>query len=210
MRRGDPRIGAGCPRRGRHGIDAEPAMLEVARQPATAGGVRATFVEAHLERPPFPDATFDLVVASIVLCFVPEARDALRDMARVARPGGRLVSGELGVTSTWAVLRRLGGRWGTTTWRRARFRTGPELRALAERAGKGRVLRDPALPVGVRPAGADWWGGVGSGAASVGGRGAREALAAQLMVCPVDPLGWRPRTTPRPPRWRGPGDVAGG
>ncbi len=56
-------------------------------------------------------------------------------MARVLRPGGRLVLGELGRWSLWAMIRRLRGWFGSATWTAARFRTASELRALVEQAG---------------------------------------------------------------------------
>jgi len=39
----------------------------------------------------FPDATFDTVVATLTLCSIPDDQAAVREMARVLRPGGRLV-----------------------------------------------------------------------------------------------------------------------
>jgi SAM-dependent methyltransferase len=56
-------------------------------------------------------------------------------MARVLRPGGRLVIGELGKWSTWAAARRIRAWLGSRLWRSARFRTARELRALAAEAG---------------------------------------------------------------------------
>ena len=78
---------------------------------------------------------FDVVASITVLCFVPDATGAVREMARVLRPGGRLVLGELGRWSLWAAIRRIRGWLGSATWRAARFRTAAELRALAEQAG---------------------------------------------------------------------------
>lgn len=117
------------------GLDPDPAMLAAARSRATNAGLAATFLEGRAERLPFPDASFDVVASITVLCFVSDAAGAVREMARVLRPGGRLVLGELGRWSLWAALRRARGWLGSKTWRTARFRTAGELRALAEQAG---------------------------------------------------------------------------
>ena len=51
----------------------------------------AEIVDATAERLPFPDATFDTAVASLVLCTVPDQQVALREVARVLKPNGRLL-----------------------------------------------------------------------------------------------------------------------
>ena len=117
------------------GIDPDEAMLITARTRAANAGVRATFLEGRAERLPFPDASFDMVVSITVLCFVPDAGSVLREMARVLRPGGRLVLGELGRWNLWAARRRVLGWLGSHTWKAARFRTAGELRILAEHEG---------------------------------------------------------------------------
>src|SRR6516162_1182779 len=43
---------------------------------------------------PFPDASFDTVVVTFVLCSVPDPGAALTEIARVLRPGGRLLFAE--------------------------------------------------------------------------------------------------------------------
>jgi ubiquinone biosynthesis O-methyltransferase len=117
------------------GVDPDPAMLAAARSRAEKAGLRATFLEDRVERLPFPDASFDVVTSVTVLCFVPDTAGAVREMARVLRPGGRLVLGELERWSAWAILRRVRGWLGSATWKAARFRTATELRALAMGAG---------------------------------------------------------------------------
>jgi SAM-dependent methyltransferase len=117
------------------GIDLDPAMLATARSRAVAAGLQARFLEGRVERLPFPDASFDVVASVTVLCFVLDAAGGVREMARVLRPGGRLVLGELGRWSLWAAIRRMRGWLGSATWRSARFRTAAELRALAGQAG---------------------------------------------------------------------------
>ena len=117
------------------GVDPDPAMLAAARRRLAAAGVGAILLEGQVERLPFPNASFDVVAANTVLCFVADASGAVREMARVLRPGGRLVLGELGRWSVWAVRRRIRGWLGDSTWRAARFRRIGELRALAAQAG---------------------------------------------------------------------------
>jgi ubiquinone/menaquinone biosynthesis C-methylase UbiE len=117
------------------GIDPDPAMLAAARARAERAGAHAVFLEGRVERLPFADASFDVVSAVTVLCFVADAAGAVREMARLLRPGGRLVIGELGRWSLWAMTRRLRGWLGAETWKAARFRSARELRALAEQAG---------------------------------------------------------------------------
>ena len=55
---------------------------------------------------------------------------ALREIARVLNPGGRLVIGDLGKWSLWAASRRIRGWYGAEMWRAARFRSAGELRRL--------------------------------------------------------------------------------
>ena len=117
------------------GIDADPAMLAAARTRAQTTGVRITFLPGRIERLPLADARFDVVVAVTVLSFVANATAAVREMARVLRPGGRLVLGELGRWNAWAATRRLTGWRGASTWSAARFRSAGELRALLNQGG---------------------------------------------------------------------------
>jgi ubiquinone/menaquinone biosynthesis C-methylase UbiE len=51
----------------------------------------AEIIDAGAERLPFPAATFDTAVATFVLCSVPDQKAALRELARVLKPTGRLL-----------------------------------------------------------------------------------------------------------------------
>jgi SAM-dependent methyltransferase len=54
------------------------------------GGLTARAVRADLLALPFPDASFDVVMASEVLEHIPDDTLAMAEIARVVRPGGRV------------------------------------------------------------------------------------------------------------------------
>jgi ubiquinone/menaquinone biosynthesis C-methylase UbiE len=54
-------------------------------------GRRAEVVNAGGEHLPFPDASFDTVVATLVFCTIPDPEVALAEIARVLKPDGRLL-----------------------------------------------------------------------------------------------------------------------
>lgn len=117
------------------GLDASPAAVETARRRAAEAGLDVALQVAPAGRLPFEAERFDVVPAATVLCFVADPASAVAEMARVLRPGGLVVLGELGRWSMWAAWRRLRGWRGAATWRGARFRTVRELRALMLKAG---------------------------------------------------------------------------
>ena len=69
------------------GIDATPAMLEVAR--TTATDVR--FEVGRLESIPLDSASVDLAVCALALTHLPDPAPAIDELARVVRPGGHVV-----------------------------------------------------------------------------------------------------------------------
>lgn len=73
------------------GVDLSPGMLAEARSRAEELGRAIELVEGDAQRLPFADASFDTVAVSLGLCTVPEPALALGEMARVCRPGGRIV-----------------------------------------------------------------------------------------------------------------------
>ncbi|MFL5426147.1 MAG: class I SAM-dependent methyltransferase [Myxococcales bacterium] len=72
------------------GIDLEEPHLVRARDRCAGFGNRTLFEVGDALALPFGSAEFDLVVCRHVLQAVPDARRALAEMVRVAKPGGRL------------------------------------------------------------------------------------------------------------------------
>jgi len=68
------------------GIDVSARMVEIAR--TRLPHLAAHLQQASLEDPPFPDESFDAVVATGVLEYVDDLGRALHELARVLRPGG--------------------------------------------------------------------------------------------------------------------------
>lgn len=56
-----------------------------------AAAPRAELVQAPAESLPFPDSSFDSITCTMVLCTVPEPADALIEVARVLKPGGKFL-----------------------------------------------------------------------------------------------------------------------
>jgi ubiquinone/menaquinone biosynthesis C-methylase UbiE len=72
------------------GVDPAPAQLEFARQRAGAASVR--YLEGDAQALPVLDASVDAAVMALVLFFLPEPAQGLRELVRVVRPGGTIAA----------------------------------------------------------------------------------------------------------------------
>ncbi len=70
------------------GVDAAPNMLRQFEKLAKAKGVPVEAVLAYAEAVPFPDDSFDAVVSRLAPHHFPDAAKAVKEMARLAKPGG--------------------------------------------------------------------------------------------------------------------------
>lgn len=85
------------------GVDASEGMLAQAREkhPGAALDLRVADATAL----PFADGQFDAVVATYMLCCVPDPRAVLAEMVRVLRPGGDLlIADHVVATTRWLRL----------------------------------------------------------------------------------------------------------
>ena len=71
--------------------DVAPAMLERARRRAAGAPVPVRLERADVQQLPYPNGSFDTVLATCVFCSVPDPVAGLRELRRVVRPEGRVL-----------------------------------------------------------------------------------------------------------------------
>jgi SAM-dependent methyltransferase len=78
------------------GVDMTPEMLTAARRNAEAAGAQQVdFREGRLESLPVDDSSVDAVTSNCVINLVPDKALVFSEIARVLRPGGRLVVSDI-------------------------------------------------------------------------------------------------------------------
>ena len=75
------------------GVDPGPQQIARARSKAPRRNLPIDFQVGVIEQLAFPDQTFDVVLSTLVMHHLPDdlKRQGLSEMARVLKPGGRLV-----------------------------------------------------------------------------------------------------------------------
>jgi SAM-dependent methyltransferase len=74
------------------GVDMTPEMIERARKNAmTSGHTNVEFRAGRIEALPVANASVDVVISNCVINLVPDKAAVYREVARVLRPGGRMV-----------------------------------------------------------------------------------------------------------------------
>lgn len=71
--------------------EPDPHMLKQLRVKAGESGVDAELSDASAESLPFAESSFDTAIFTLVLCTVPHPDRALAEVARVLKPGGKLL-----------------------------------------------------------------------------------------------------------------------
>ncbi len=135
------------------GLDFSPDMLTVARQ-RFADDARIRFVQGDALALPYPDDTFDGVTISFGLRNVTNIPQALSEMRRVLKPGGRLVNLDTCPAPRWSpqhlymtyIVPRFGAllagdaaAYDYLSRSTAHFLTPPQLKTMFESIGFQRV-----------------------------------------------------------------------
>lgn len=76
-------------------LDLTPALLEHAKKNAALAGVEVQFKEGDVEKLPYEDASFDVVISQFGHMFAPRPDMAIAEMLRVLKSGGTIAF------STW-------------------------------------------------------------------------------------------------------------
>ncbi len=72
-------------------VEPDRHMLRVLRRQLGPERPEVELVQATAESLPFPDASFDCVTCTMVMCTMPDPVAGLEEMTRVLKPGGRLL-----------------------------------------------------------------------------------------------------------------------
>ncbi|GJE84769.1 UbiE family methyltransferase [Phanerochaete sordida] len=150
------------------GLEYDPAIVEHARaHAAERGAADVAFVQGDAHALPFADSTFDVVHAHQVLQHIAEPVRALREMRRVARPGGVVAARE----ADWAAFTWFPDTPGLGEWHALAQRVnrayggephaGRRVKAWARAAGfdAARISCSAATWCFSTPEEREWWGG---------------------------------------------------
>jgi ubiquinone/menaquinone biosynthesis C-methylase UbiE len=120
------------------GIDPGPQQIARARSKAARRGLSIDFQPGVIEQLAFPDSSFDVVLSTLMMHHLPDdlKRQGLAEIARVLRPGGRLLildfKGPVGpwksnISDQPALMKKAGfsqAEMGKTRYRRLNFASG--------------------------------------------------------------------------------------
>jgi len=140
------------------GLDPSEELTARARDAAEDVPFDVELVTAGSEEIPFDAASFDTVVVTYTLCTIPEVVPALREMARVLKPDGRLLFCEHGVAPD-ADVRRWQERM-NPIWRRlgGGCHLNRDVPDLIRRGGFEVTELETMYIPGWRPASFNYWG----------------------------------------------------
>lgn len=101
-------------------VDFSPAAVEIAQGKTGGDGANVRLLTADAQHLPFENESFDIVFSCECLEHLPDPQQALREMARVCRPGGKLAL----TTENYSNAVVLG--WAVSWWRGVPYNSGSE------------------------------------------------------------------------------------
>src|SRR5262249_22914358 len=98
------------------GLEPSPRLLAMAERAAGRTSLPVEFIEGSAEAIPLDNRSIDTAITTWTLCTVPAAAQALGEMRRVLKPGGKLLFVEHGLAPDSSV--RKWQDWLTPAWKR--------------------------------------------------------------------------------------------
>lgn len=140
------------------GLEPSPEIARLARPAMDAAPFFVEVLHAGAEAIPQEDGRFDTVVVTYTLCSIPDPVPALREIARVLAPGGRLLFCEHGLAPDPDVRRWQ--RWAGPLWSRlgGGCHMDRDIPALLRDGGFRIDAMDTMYIPGWRPASYNYWG----------------------------------------------------
>jgi SAM-dependent methyltransferase len=140
------------------GLDPAPEMTRKAERAARRADIDLEFINAPAESIPLASASVDTALVTYALCTIPETTRALREIARVLRPGGRLLFCEHGLAPD-ANVRKWQDRF-TPLWKAlgGGCHLNRDIPALIQQGGFRIASMDTMYLPGWRPATFNYWG----------------------------------------------------
>lgn len=140
------------------GLDPAPEMTRKAARAARRAGIDVEFINAPAETIPLASRSVDCALITYTLCTIPQTTPALVEIARVLRPGGRLIFCEHGLAPD-ANVRKWQARI-TPAWKviAGGCHLGRDIPALIEQGGFRIATMETMYLPGWRPATFNYWG----------------------------------------------------
>jgi SAM-dependent methyltransferase len=145
------------------GVDLDPSVVAEATRTAEGSGLAISFVAGNFDAIDTPGAGFDVVHAHQVLQHVGDPVDALRSMARLARPGGIVAARDADYPAmTWFPPEPRLDRWldvymAVTARNGANGDAGRRLLHWAQRAGLHDIAYTTSTWTFHTPNDLEWW-----------------------------------------------------
>lgn len=130
------------------GVDCDPDALDIAR---TRSSGRLLLGDTH--QLPLDDDSIDIAFAVTVCEFAADPARVIAELARVTRPGGRIVVGSLNRTSPWGCWNRR--QFAEPPWNTARFLDRRTLISIGSAHGGCQLSAGLFTPAVLR--GIEWW-----------------------------------------------------
>lgn len=140
------------------GLDPSPEMTKYAKKAASAVPFNVEFIELPGEEIPLDDDSIDTILITYTLCSITDTEAALCQMARVLKPGGKLIFCEHGAAPDKSI------RWWqdhlNPVWSRlgGGCQLNREIPGLIEKGGFRIVNMKAKYIPGWKPASFNYWG----------------------------------------------------